>query len=544
MAIGDKIYDLEINDSELEREGWQRGRYKGTKLKGAQINKFTKGDISFGTEPVIEQFSRTVYVFSRANNSFESRINSFWPSVDEFGLNLTERTIVGSTAFTIDRAVTFVIDDPTTFDQTDVPISNEKGTHITENLIKTDLALFNSCSVKFFDNQNNGFVKPNYIVGYNRGAFSPAAIYFQSSSNVDGKVIKAATNVSASGTIFDYEISNGGRLYINPNVEEWFIAQEGASGSLGTLLGGNVALTIDHLGDKNQVNSVEGYFFQLSKRLGPKSSKKERYYISFNAGKNSIGTTSQKNLLKAFDIHELAHSGSNINLSNNTFSIKNESPRFDSPFITTYDGAGKEEFLIFKERKTANTVHLNFNLDTEAPVGVGNGGVIIPGNLHPDIKEQLNVFLSNAGLGAEGGTRASFGLGQSIQAQSAKQIGFNQFIVDKNVEFKETTNVSVRATADDSGGSSTSTPTKFSSTTNEEFTKFSDIRLKENIIFLRKSPSGIPIYKFNYKGKPEIYTGTMAQDLLKLGFNNAVIKNSNGYYSVNYNLIDVNMKQI
>lgn len=72
----------------------------------------------------------------------------------------------------------------------------------------------------------------------------------------------------------------------------------------------------------------------------------------------------------------------------------------------------------------------------------------------------------------------------------------------------------------------------------------SDIRLKENIIFLKKSPSGIPIYKFNYKGKPETYTGTMAQDLLKLGLDKAVIKNSNGYYSVKYNLIDVNMKQI
>ena len=36
----------------------------------------------------------------------------------------------------------------------------------------------------------------------------------------------------------------------------------------------------------------------------------------------------------------------------------------------------------------------------------------------------------------------------------------------------------------------------------------------------------------------------MAQDLLKLGLNKAVVKNSNGYYSVKYNLIDVDMKQI
>ena len=64
------------------------------------------------------------------------------------------------------------------------------------------------------------------------------------------------------------------------------------------------------------------------------------------------------------------------------------------------------------------------------------------------------------------------------------------------------------------------------------------------IIYLKKSPSGIPIYKFNYIGKPNTYIGTMAQDLIKLGFNQAVIKEPNGYYSVNYNIIDVNMKQI
>ena len=536
MAIGDKIYDLEINDSELEREGFQRGRYKGTKLTGAKINKFTKGDISFGTEPVIEQFSKTVYVFSRMNNSFESNINTFWPTLDEFGQELLERTIIGSTAFTIDRAVTFTIDDPSSFDQTDIPNTNVNG-HVTENLIKTDLALLSSCSVKFFDNANNGFVKPNYIIGYNRGSFSPAAIYFQSgSADADGIITKISTNVEASsgGTIFDYEISDSGRLYINPNVEEWFIAQTGASGSLGTLGGGNVALTIDHLGDKDQVNSVEGYFFQLSKRLGPKSSQNERYYISFNAGKEGVGTIIQKNLLKAFDIHELAHSGSNIDLSNNQFNIKNTSARFDSPFTSTYNGTN-EEFVIFKENQSINTIHLNFNLDTEAPNGTGNGGVIIPSNLHPDIKEQLNVYLSNAGLGAEGGTLSLFGLGRAIQAAPTKKI-VNQpkSAKELNLISKEVTTKELTPT--------TKQQTQFTSPS--DFVKDSDIRLKENIIYLRKSILGIPIYKFNYKGKPETYTGTMAQDLLKLGFNNAVIKNPNGYYSVDYSLIDINMKQI
>ena len=65
-----------------------------------------------------------------------------------------------------------------------------------------------------------------------------------------------------------------------------------------------------------------------------------------------------------------------------------------------------------------------------------------------------------------------------------------------------------------------------------------------HIIYLKQSPTGIPIYKFNYIGKSGTYIGTMAQDLLKLGLNKAVVKNPNGYYSVYYNMIDVDMKKI
>jgi hypothetical protein len=71
---------------------------------------------------------------------------------------------------------------------------------------------------------------------------------------------------------------------------------------------------------------------------------------------------------------------------------------------------------------------------------------------------------------------------------------------------------------------------------------FSDERLKENIIKVKYSESGIPIYHFNYKGDNTTWTGTMAQDLLKLGREDAVTED-NGYYKVDYNLIDVNMKK-
>ena len=70
----------------------------------------------------------------------------------------------------------------------------------------------------------------------------------------------------------------------------------------------------------------------------------------------------------------------------------------------------------------------------------------------------------------------------------------------------------------------------------------SDIRLKENINKTGVSKSGIPIYTFNYKGKKEVWSGTMAQDLIAIGRSDAVTITDSGYYAVYYDMLDVDMK--
>jgi len=66
---------------------------------------------------------------------------------------------------------------------------------------------------------------------------------------------------------------------------------------------------------------------------------------------------------------------------------------------------------------------------------------------------------------------------------------------------------------------------------------FSDIRLKENVELIGKSPSNINIYKFNYKDSPTTYQGAMAHEVPW-----ASVKHSNGYMMIDYNKIDVEFK--
>jgi len=68
---------------------------------------------------------------------------------------------------------------------------------------------------------------------------------------------------------------------------------------------------------------------------------------------------------------------------------------------------------------------------------------------------------------------------------------------------------------------------------------FSDIRLKENIELIGKSPSNINIYKFNYKDNPTTYQGAMAHEVSWASF-----KHPSGYMMVDYNKIDVEFKKI
>ena len=70
-------------------------------------------------------------------------------------------------------------------------------------------------------------------------------------------------------------------------------------------------------------------------------------------------------------------------------------------------------------------------------------------------------------------------------------------------------------------------------------TQSSDIRLKTDIKLTSKSPSGINIYSFKYKGDDKIYEGVMAQEV---PWASSIAKN--GYLQVDYSKVDVQFKRL
>ena len=70
----------------------------------------------------------------------------------------------------------------------------------------------------------------------------------------------------------------------------------------------------------------------------------------------------------------------------------------------------------------------------------------------------------------------------------------------------------------------------------------SDRRLKENIKKIGESISGLGVYKFNYIGNAKKYIGAMADEVIKV-VPEAAILGDDGFYRVNYALIDVTFKE-
>ncbi|HUQ38307.1 MAG TPA: tail fiber domain-containing protein [Aestuariivirga sp.] len=71
----------------------------------------------------------------------------------------------------------------------------------------------------------------------------------------------------------------------------------------------------------------------------------------------------------------------------------------------------------------------------------------------------------------------------------------------------------------------------------------SDSRLKTGIAQVGTTVYGLPLYNFRYIGKPEVYEGVMAQDVLKV-MPSAVLRGADGYYRVKYKDLGVQMRRV
>lgn len=71
-----KEYNVEFDDSLLDLAGWKNPRYNGSKLTGKRINQFSKGDASYGLNPVIENKTACIFLGKDIDEGIASNVNN------------------------------------------------------------------------------------------------------------------------------------------------------------------------------------------------------------------------------------------------------------------------------------------------------------------------------------------------------------------------------------------------------------------------------------------------------------------------------------
>ena len=66
---------FEFNDSVLETKAWNSSRYSGKQLQASTINEFTNGDTTYGKTPVLQNYTRNIYLGSRVVGMNSSSID-------------------------------------------------------------------------------------------------------------------------------------------------------------------------------------------------------------------------------------------------------------------------------------------------------------------------------------------------------------------------------------------------------------------------------------------------------------------------------------
>ena len=184
MAVT-RSFDVEFDDALLDLEGWKNPRYNGSKLTGAKINKFTAGDITFGSNPVIENKIVALYVGNTLiggdgeENAYTEITDHSYATIDKILLiDLGDDSVE-----LIDRQNT----DPIAF----------------KRFIDRDLPEGSGVNFKLLDFSTENALKPVHAIKFNRGSLQKVYAYTANTGGFEDGVFGGVGARTQSGQFLD-----------------------------------------------------------------------------------------------------------------------------------------------------------------------------------------------------------------------------------------------------------------------------------------------------------------------------------------------------
>jgi hypothetical protein len=440
QLLGNKEFSVEFNDSVCDTISWRSSRYDGNQLetKNGINGSFSDTDKTFGKSSVVEKYSRCIYIGKQIIPHLEEAggLFSVPPSIPFTGFkNKTVIQIEGFFQINSDDTITKI----TNFDNS---VNTKRS---TKNTIRTaigdDFSLGSKAKLIVFDKAVEQNLRENYTVDFNEGSLARIAEISQSfasssvptfvgavaapnttpdqnqvvplfsftfpTTQVDGVTeFNAGPNQNTKVTVFDNEFSN---YYSN------------ISGSGANYIAGNQATFserfINLFLETQKVSNLDpaNNKFYLEVK-GPPTTNPQKYNTAaFGPNNFNLFEINRNSIDPNFDTQQNINAGISILGKSSVARVSNPFNLGGTFHFDTFSSAGDPDpsdpqrpanLMVLHRLNTNPAIIINMNTGDDLPNGVGSEGfVILPENLHPDIKNDIDkILVKDLGFAKEGFT--------------------------------------------------------------------------------------------------------------------------------------------
>lgn len=408
--VGEVAYNVEFNDSLLSTKTWNNPRYDGCQTETQAINKFTVGDITYGKTAAAQRYTRNIYI--------GEAVVPATSSIGEINDNIPFFTPFSGFSYVISKEFITINDDDTiekiTFDNTNSGTNNRNGYYRS---FTEDFGIGTNCSLLILDSNIQNNLQDEYNIYLTGGRLSQI-LYHDNGTGAFATTLPQIASLGSFTKIFKFNGAAG--ITDNP---EWTIRNNPDVISIdSSITPGTYTTTssintfIEDIKSNMDSSPYNRYFLTVTQ---PTSSTREYSSgINYTTSGDEIGTlfvppTVDKTptAIATFEIQNTRTPGTGVNDDFVIFSNK----------LTPVAGTNLLgiDYYISKFNDDVPAVLLKLKYNTELPNGLTPGNVVntdgtinfealpgfsgpkfvlIPDNLHPYLKENLNYFLNQAGL--------------------------------------------------------------------------------------------------------------------------------------------------
>lgn len=413
--------NFDFNDTVLTTKGWNSSRYDGRQLSAAKLNEFTVGDVTYGKTPVVERYTRNIYIGNKVVDLTEGTVDSNFLPINNFSYVQTNHYITVNE----DGSITHNRLKPTT-------------TRATQKIgfyqsFFDDFPDDKGCRLIIYDPKVKNNLKAIYPIYFNGGQFQQMIKY--KPSNTLAYIDEYDITYSKSSNTLT--LNAGGGAAANTGIRASLeilnlpLIREIYGGSLGRgfansgPVGGGQYLGPGNEQLEGYSGNRPGFYSSLNAfKTGSSYRNDRRYYFSLCSGSshNPLRTIATGSIPAASDtiyptqnLAELstfeyvsASYDLNVQYGRSLFIHASNRSKLNFDYDSNSSPRTPEFFesgsvILSKVSDDVPSLLLNLNAPVELPDGVGDRPfIIVPENLHPYIEDNLVFYLSKAGINISG----------------------------------------------------------------------------------------------------------------------------------------------